>query len=51
MVKQADFGFRVKLNDVMDIWIYFRIQQIWVYIVEIIIQLFSALVRCHLENE
>lgn len=50
LVKQANFGFIVKLKDVMDIWIYFRIQQIWVYIMEIITQLFSALVRCHVKN-
>lgn len=50
LVKQADFGFIVKLEDVVDIWIYFRIQQMWVYIMEIIIQLFSVLVRCHVEN-
>ena len=50
LVKRADFGFSVRLKDVMDIWMYFRIQQIWVHIMEIIIQLFPVLVRCHVEN-
>lgn len=50
MVKQADSGFIAKFKNIMDIWIHFRIQQIWVHILEIIILFFSALVRCHLEN-
>lgn len=50
MVKQADIGFIAKFKNIMDIWIHFRIQQIWAYIMEIKILLFSVLVRCHLEN-
>ena len=37
LVKQTDFGFIAKLKNTMAIWIYFRIWQIWVYIMEIII--------------
>ena len=50
MVKQADFGFIAELKNIMDIWIHFRILQIWVHILEITILFSSALVRCHLEN-